>query len=51
MDWNALLDLTRPGRAKAPALDGMNISRSLPDPFSALIRHVYTKQQAPVGSN
>jgi len=51
MDWNALLDLTRPGRAKAPEIDGINISRSLQDPFSALIRHVYTKQQAPVGSN
>ena len=34
MDWNALLDLTRPGRAKAPALDGMNISRSL-HPYTA----------------
>ncbi len=51
MDWNALLDLTRPGRAKAPEIDGTNISRSLQDPFSALMRHVYTKQQAPVGSN
>ena len=38
MDWNALLDLTRLGRAKAPEIDGINISRSLQDPFSALIR-------------
>jgi peptide/nickel transport system substrate-binding protein len=51
MDWNALLDLSRPGRAKAPGIHGINISRSLQDPFSALFRHVYTKQHAPAGSN
>jgi ABC-type transport system substrate-binding protein len=51
MDWNALLDLARPGREKSPGTDGINISRALQDPFSALIRHVYTKQQAPKGSN
>lgn len=51
MDWNALLDIGRPGREKSPEIDGINISRGLQDPFSALIRHVYTEQQAPKGSN
>ncbi|MEC8060893.1 MAG: ABC transporter substrate-binding protein [Pseudomonadota bacterium] len=51
MDWNALLDITRPGREKSPTVDGINVSRALQDPFSALIRHVYTKQHAPKGSN
>jgi len=51
MDWNALLDLVRPGRTKAPEIDGINVSRSMQDPYSALIRHVYTKAQAPSGSN
>jgi len=51
MDWNALLDVGRPGREKNPQIDGINISRALQDPFSALIRHVYTKQHAPKGSN
>jgi ABC-type transport system substrate-binding protein len=51
MDWNALLDVGRPGREKNPEIDGINISRALQDPFSALIRHVYTKQHAPKGSN
>lgn len=51
MDWNALLDVARPGRAKSPDTDGINISRALQDPFSALIRHVYSQQHAPAGSN
>lgn len=51
MDWNALLDLVRPGRAKAPEIDAINVSRSMQDPFNALFRHVYTKNQAPNGSN
>lgn len=51
MDWNALLDVGRPGREKNPDIDGINISRALQDPFSALIRHVYSKQHAPKGSN
>jgi peptide/nickel transport system substrate-binding protein len=51
MDWNALLDVARPGREKTPQIDGINISRALQDPFSALFRHVYTKQHAPAGSN
>ena len=51
MDWNALLDVARPGRTKNPGIDGINISRALQDPFSALIRHVYSKQHAPAGSN
>jgi peptide/nickel transport system substrate-binding protein len=51
MDWNALLDVGRPGRAKNPQIDGINISRALQDPFSALIRFTYSKQHAPKGSN
>lgn len=51
MDWNALLDVARPGREKSPDADGINISRALQDPFSALFRHVYSKQHAPAGSN
>ena len=51
MDWNALLDVGRPGREKNPEIDGINISRALQDPFSALIRFMYTKQHAPKGSN
>lgn len=51
MDWNALLDVGRPGREKNPQIDGINISRALQDPFSALIRFMYTKQHAPKGSN
>lgn len=51
MDWNALLDLVRPGRAKASNIDAINVSRSMQDPYSALFRHVYTKAQAPAGSN
>ena len=51
MDWNALLDVSRPGREKSPDTDGINISRSLQDPFSSLIRHVYSKQHAPADSN
>ena len=51
MDWNALLDLVRPGRTKAPEIDAINVSRSMQDPYSALIRHVYTRAQAPAGSN
>ena len=51
MDWNALLDLVRPGRTKAPEIDAINVSRSMQDPFSSLIRHVYSKQHAPAGAN
>jgi peptide/nickel transport system substrate-binding protein len=43
--------VSRPGREKAPEIDGINISRALQDPFSALFRHVYSKQHAPAGSN
>ncbi|MEM9428478.1 MAG: ABC transporter substrate-binding protein [Pseudomonadota bacterium] len=51
MDWNALLDVARPGRENSPEIDGINISRALQDPFSALIRHVYSAQHGPKGSN
>jgi peptide/nickel transport system substrate-binding protein len=51
MDWNALLQLTREGVDKHPDFDAINVSRSLQDPFNALIRHVWTGTWAPKGSN
>ncbi len=51
MDWNALLDLTRAGVDKFPDISAINVSRTVQDPFNALIRHVWTKQWAPHGSN
>jgi peptide/nickel transport system substrate-binding protein len=51
MDWNALLQLTREGIDKHPDFDAINVSRSLQDPFNALIRHVWTGTWAPKGSN
>jgi peptide/nickel transport system substrate-binding protein len=51
MDWNALLDITRAGVDKYPDISAINVSRQVQDPFNALIRHVWTKQWAPAGSN
>jgi ABC-type transport system substrate-binding protein len=51
MDWNALLKLGREGVADHPDINAINISRSLLDPFNALIRHVWTGAWAPKGSN
>ena len=51
MDWNALLDVSRQGPAKFPQYSGVNISRSLPDAFMGLIRHVWTPQWTPAGGN
>jgi peptide/nickel transport system substrate-binding protein len=51
MDWNALLNVSRGGVDKFPEFQGVNISRGLTDPFSGLIRHVWTQQWAPAGSN
>ena len=51
MDWNALLDITRAGVEKYPNINGINVSRQTQDPFNALIRHVWSKQWAPKGSN
>ncbi|WP_428489601.1 ABC transporter substrate-binding protein [Rhodopila sp.] len=51
MDWNALLDITRAGVDKYPDISGINVSRQTQDPFNALIRHVWSKQWAPKGSN
>ena len=51
MDWNALLAVSRGGVDKFPQYSGVNISRGLSDPFSGLIRHVWTQQWAPAGSN
>jgi ABC-type transport system substrate-binding protein len=51
MDWNALLDVSRGGIGKFPQYAGINVSRSLPDAFAGLIRHVHTQQWAPAGGN
>jgi ABC-type transport system substrate-binding protein len=51
MDWNALLKLGREGAEDHPEVHAINISRSLLDPFNALIRHVWTGAWAPKGSN
>src|SRR5436305_12887705 len=51
MDWNALLQVGRGGVDASPDIHAINISRSLQDPFNALIRHVWTGAWAPKGSN
>ena len=51
MDWNALLDVGRGGVDKFPKIDGINITRSVQDPFNGLIRFVAKSQWAPAGSN
>jgi ABC-type transport system substrate-binding protein len=51
MDWNALLQLTRAGVDDYPQINAINVSRQTQDPFNALIRHVWTAQWAPKGSN
>jgi len=51
MDWNALLQVGRDGREKHPGIHGINISRSLQDPFNGMLRFVWSAQAAPRGSN
>ena len=51
MDWNALLDVGRGGIDKFPQYGGLNITRSVQDPFNGLIRFVAKSQWAPAGSN
>jgi peptide/nickel transport system substrate-binding protein len=51
MDWNALLDVSRSGVPKYPNIDGMNASRALLDPVSALIKPVAKAYWSPAGSN
>jgi peptide/nickel transport system substrate-binding protein len=51
MDWNALLDVSRSGVPKYPNIDGMNASRGLLDPVSAIIKPVATAYWSPAGSN
>jgi ABC-type transport system substrate-binding protein len=51
MDWNALLKLGREGVDEHKDVHAINISRSLLDPYNALIRHVWTGAWAPKGSN
>jgi ABC-type transport system substrate-binding protein len=43
--------VSRGGVDKFPQYSGVNISRGLSDPVSGLIRHVWTPQWAPNGSN
>lgn len=51
MDWNALLQVGREGRERHPGISGINISRSLQDPFNGMFRFVWSRQAAPAGSN
>ena len=51
MDWNALLDVSRSGVPKYPNVDGLNASRGLLDPVSAIIKPVATAYWSPAGSN
>jgi ABC-type transport system substrate-binding protein len=51
MDWNALLDVSRSGVPKYPNIDGMNASRGLLDPVSAIIKPVAKAYWSPAGSN
>ena len=51
MDWNALLDVSRSGVPKYPNIDGMNASRGLLDPVSAIIKPVASAYWSPAGSN
>jgi peptide/nickel transport system substrate-binding protein len=51
MDWNALLQVGRDGREKHQEVNGINISRSLQDPFNGMLRFIWSAQAAPRGSN
>jgi peptide/nickel transport system substrate-binding protein len=51
MDWNALLDVYRAGVDKNPNYDGLNFSRGLLDPVSAIIKLVGKAYWAPKGPN
>jgi peptide/nickel transport system substrate-binding protein len=51
MDWNALLDVSRSGVPKYPNVDGLNASRGLLDPVSAIIKPVATAYWSPAGNN
>lgn len=51
MDWNKLLDANRKGRETYPDYDGINISRSVQDPFLGFFRLMMTSEFAPKGGN
>jgi ABC-type transport system substrate-binding protein len=51
MDWNALLDISRAGVDKYPNIDGLNGSRALLDPVTAIIKPVARAYWSPAGSN
>lgn len=51
MDWNKLLEVNRGGREKFKDYDGINVSRNVQDPFSAMFRFALASQFAPNGGN
>ena len=51
MDWNALLEVSRSGVPKYPNIHGINGSRGLLDPVSAIIKPVFKAYWSPAGSN
>src|SRR5271155_562720 len=51
MDWKALLDVYRAGVDKFPEYDGLNFSRGLLDPVSAIMKLVGRFYWAPQGPN
>ncbi len=51
MDWNTLLNVYRAGADKYPDLDGLNFSRGLLDPVSAIIKLAGKAYWSPNGSN
>ena len=51
MDWNSLIEVSRSGVVKYPDIDGINGSRALLDPVSALIKPVGRAYWSPAGSN
>ena len=51
IDWNALLDVYRAGVDKFPEYDGLNFSRGLLDPGSAIVKLVSKTYWSPKGPN
>ncbi len=51
MDWNSLLEVSRSGVPKYPNIHGINASRGLLDPVSAIIKPVAKAYWSPAGSN
>jgi ABC-type transport system substrate-binding protein len=51
MDWNAILEIARSGVEKFPDINGVNISRALLDPVSAILKPVGKAYWSPAGAN